>query len=78
MAKEEFWQASEARSNFASVMEGALSGVPQVIRHRSGAEVVVVARAVFENERPSLKDYLLTRGTAEEGRSLADFLESEG
>ena len=56
------WQASEARNNFPELMKRALSGSPQVVRHRSGEEVVVLSRAEYENLRPSLKDFLLGGG----------------
>ncbi len=56
------WQASEARNSFPEVMKRALSGNPQVVRHRSGEEVVVVSRADYDAMRPSLKDYLLSGG----------------
>ncbi len=56
------WQASEARNNFPDVMKRALSGKPQVIRHRNGEEVVVVSRADYDAMRPTLKDYLLSGG----------------
>jgi hypothetical protein len=32
------WQASEARAKLPAIVEGALSGVPQVIKHRSGSQ----------------------------------------
>lgn len=59
MPQERIWQASEARSNFAEMVDQALTGAPQVIRKRSGEEVVLLSRASFELMKPSLKDYLL-------------------
>jgi prevent-host-death family protein len=56
------WQASEARNNFPEVMKRALSGSPQVIRHRNGEEVVVISRAEYDAMRPTFKDYLLRGG----------------
>lgn len=53
------WQASEARAKLPEVMAGALSGAPQVIRKRSGEEVVMVSRADYERMKPTLKRYLL-------------------
>lgn len=65
MAQERFWQASEARAHFAEVVDDALAGAPQIIRKRSGEEVVLVSRSSFELMKPSLKDYLLrSAGTA--------------
>jgi prevent-host-death family protein len=40
-------------------MEAALGGKPQVIRKRTGEEVVVVSRADYERMKPTLKEYLL-------------------
>jgi prevent-host-death family protein len=56
------WQASEARAKFPAIVQGALSGVPQVIKHRSGGEVVVISRADYDAMRPTMKDYLLRGG----------------
>jgi prevent-host-death family protein len=41
------------------MVEGALSGKPQIIRKRTGEEVVVISRADYERLRPTLKSYLL-------------------
>jgi prevent-host-death family protein len=61
------WQVSEARSRFADVVDRALSGVPQVIRKRSGGEVVVVSKEAWDRAKPNLRDYLLnSSSTAEE------------
>src|SRR3546814_17991891 len=46
--RERSWQASEARNNFPELMKRALAGAPQVVRHRSGQEVVVVSRVDYE------------------------------
>jgi len=59
---ERVWQASDARTNLPAVMDAALSGAPQVIRRRSGEEVVVVSRADYDRMRPSLKNFLLHGG----------------
>jgi prevent-host-death family protein len=59
MVDEIVWQAAAARTNLPRVMEAALAGKPQVIRKRTGEEVVVLARAEYERMRPTLKDYLL-------------------
>jgi prevent-host-death family protein len=56
------WQASEARNNLPEVIKRALSGSPQLIRHRSGEEVVMISRADYEAMRPTLKEYLLRGG----------------
>ena len=56
------WQSSEARNNFPEVMKLALSGTPQVIRHRSGDEVVVVSRKDYDALRPTFKEFLLRGG----------------
>ena len=77
-ADRDIWQSSEARANFAKLVDRAAAGSPQVIRHRGGAEVLMVSRATFENERPTLKEYLLRGGTGEDGTSLTDILEGRG
>ena len=59
MTQERLWQAADARANLPTVMEGALAGVPQVIKKRTGEEVVVIARADYDRMKPNLKDFLL-------------------
>jgi len=59
MAGETVWQATEARARLPAVMEAALSGKPQVIRKRTGEEVVVLSRMDYERMKPTLKEYLL-------------------
>lgn len=59
MADGSVWQATEARTQLSAVMEAALSGKPQVIRKRTGEEVVVLSRADYDRIKPTLKDYLL-------------------
>jgi prevent-host-death family protein len=59
MSQERLWQISEARSHLPAVLEGALSGVPQVIKKRTGEEVVVIARSDYDRMKPTLKDFLL-------------------
>jgi prevent-host-death family protein len=59
MTQERLWQATDARANLPTVMEGALAGVPQVIKKRTGEEVVVIARADYDRMKPNLKDFLL-------------------
>lgn len=72
MAGERVWQASDAQANFAAVMDGALSGTPQVIRRRSGEDVVVLSHADFERMWTTLKDYLLR--SADDDDTLEDAL----
>lgn len=75
MADERTWQATEARVRFAELVEGAMAGVPQVVRRRDGAEVVLVSRAYFDATRPNLRDFLLasagTGSDKEENRLAA-------
>jgi prevent-host-death family protein len=73
MAQERAWQASEARANLPAVMEGALAGIPQIIRKRSGEEVVVLSRRDYERLKPTLKDFLLR--SAGSGRQEKDPLD---
>jgi prevent-host-death family protein len=56
------WQVSEARNNLPEVMKRALSGSPQLIRRRSGEEVVMISRTDYDAMRPTLKEYLLRGG----------------
>lgn len=59
MATGKVWQATEARAQLPTVMEAALAGKPQVIRKRSGEEVVVLSRADYDRMKPTLKENLL-------------------
>jgi PHD/YefM family antitoxin component YafN of YafNO toxin-antitoxin module len=68
------WQETKAQSAFAEISEAAADGKPQLIRRRDGKEVVVVARDYFEANKPSLRDYLLTAGHAEEHDAFDDAL----
>ena len=77
MTEENVWQATEARAQLPAVMEAALSGKPQVIRKRTGEEVVVLSRADYERMKPTLKDYLLRSAGAagdDDDESLDDAL----
>jgi prevent-host-death family protein len=67
MSGEKIWQATEARAQLPAVMQAALSGTPQIIRKRSGEEVVVVSRTDYERLKPTLKDYLLRSAGAAGG-----------
>ena len=66
------WQASDARQHFADLVEAAVHGEPQFVTRRDGKEVVVVSRSYFDKTRPTLKDYLLTAGFAEDGEDAFD------
>ncbi len=79
MAAERTWQATEARIHFPELIEGAMAGVPQVVRRRDGAEVVLVSRSYFDATRPNLRDFLLSSagaGTDEEEDRLAAAIRS--
>jgi prevent-host-death family protein len=69
------WQASDARNNFPEVMRLALAGEPQVVRHRSGDEVVILSRREYDALRPTLKDFLLHGGTCGEDDDLEEAIE---
>jgi hypothetical protein len=56
------WQTAEARHRFPDVIDGAIAGEPQFIRHRDGREVVLVSRTYFDATRPNLKNFLLGHG----------------
>lgn len=66
------WQASDARQHFSDLMDAAVHDAPQFVTRRDGKEVVVVSRDYFEKTRPTLKDYLLTAGFAEDGEDAFD------
>ena len=59
MADDNVWQTTMARARLPAVMKAALAGKPQIIRKRSGEEVVVISKADYERLRPTLKDFLL-------------------
>lgn len=61
-ATERIWQAIQAGDKLPEVIDGALSGVLQVIRNASGEEVVVLSRRQYEAMRPTLKEFLLQGG----------------
>jgi len=54
------WQATEARANFATLLDRAATE-PQVVR-RSGEEYVVLRRVDYEASVPTLKEFLLGGG----------------
>jgi prevent-host-death family protein len=58
------WQASQARSRFAEIVDAAVGGRPQFIKRRDGREVVLVSRDYFDRTKMNLKTYLLTAGYA--------------
>jgi prevent-host-death family protein len=66
------WQASDARQHFADLVEAAVHGQPQFVTRRDGKEVVVVSRSYFDKTRPTLKDFLLTAGFADDGEDDFD------
>jgi hypothetical protein len=66
------WQAAQAESAFAKIIDAAAEGDPQLIRRRDGTDVVVVSRAWFEAHQPNLRDYLLTAGYAEDHDAFDD------
>ena len=66
------WQASDARQHFSDLVDAAVHGEPQFVTRRDGMEVVVVSRGYFDKTRPTLKDYLLTEGFAEDGEDAFD------
>jgi hypothetical protein len=50
------WQASEAQSRLAELVDAAIGGAPQVVRRPDGREVVVMARDVFDGNTPNAGD----------------------
>ena len=66
------WQASDARQHFSDLVDAAVNGEPQFVTRRDGMEVVVVSRGYFDKTRPTLKDYLLTAGFAEDSEDAFD------
>ena len=69
------WQASQAGSAFADIIDAAAEGDPQLIRRRDGKDVVIVSRAWFDAHRPNLRDYLLTAGYAEAHDAFDDAMD---
>jgi prevent-host-death family protein len=76
------WQASEAGHHFSDLVDAAVSGESQFVKRRDGQQVVVVSAEYFEKTRPTLGNYLLNQGVADEGEDAFDIamhdLRSEG
>ena len=66
------WQASDARHKFSDVIDAAVGGEPQFVKRRDGRQVVVVSLEYFEQNRPTLKSYLLSEGMSEETEDAFD------
>lgn len=60
------WQAATARHRFTDLADAAVEGEPQFVKRRDGRGVVVVSREYFDETRPTLKSYLLTKGVSGE------------
>lgn len=66
------WRASDARQHFSDLLDAAVEGTPQFVVRRDGREVVIVSRGYFDKTRPTMKDYLLAAGYAEDGDDAFD------
>ena len=66
------WQASDPRHKFSEVIDAAVGGEPQFVKRRDGRQVVVVSLEYFEQNRPTLKTYLLSEGVSEETEDAFD------
>jgi prevent-host-death family protein len=66
------WQASDARHKFSDLIDAAVGGEPQFVKRRDGRQVVVVSLEYFEQNRPTLKSYLLSEGVSEETEDAFD------
>ncbi len=52
------WSATDARANFATLLDAAQSGV-QRIERRDGSEFVLVSKEIFAASRASLAEHLI-------------------
>jgi len=77
MVKPKEWGVAEARHRFGEVLDAASKGAPQIIRHRNGAEFVLMSRQQYEASKPDLRTVLTSFdfGTEEDefDRILAEF-----
>jgi hypothetical protein len=70
------WSASDARANFASLLNDAASGQVQTIERRDGTEFVVVAKQQFMKSRPSLAAYLADLDTGLSEQASDEWLQA--
>ena len=59
---EKVWDALEAQENLPELIRRSLLGTPQLIRSKTGEEVVIVDRGTFDALRPTMKEVLLGGG----------------
>jgi prevent-host-death family protein len=57
------WSATEARANFAELLNEAAAGQIQQIERRDGAEFVLVSKQLFIATRPGLAEHLADLNT---------------
>lgn len=70
------WSATDARANFADLLNEAAAGQIQQIERRDGAKFVLVSEGLFVASRPSLADYLASLDTGLDEKQSAEWLEA--
>jgi prevent-host-death family protein len=70
------WSATDARANFADLLNEAAAGQIQQIERRDGAEFVLVSKRLFMASRPSLAEYLANLDTGIDEKQSAEWLEA--
>jgi len=57
------WSVSDARANFADLLNEAAAGQVQTIERRDGSAFVLVSKDLFMTSRPSLAEHLANLDT---------------
>jgi prevent-host-death family protein len=70
------WSASDARANFADLLNEAASGEVQTIERRDGSEFVLVSKQMFMTSRPSLAHYLADLDTGLNEQESEEWLQA--
>jgi prevent-host-death family protein len=70
------WSVSDARANFADLLNEAAAGQVQTIERRDGSEFVLVSKQVFISSRPSLAQYLANLDTGLNEQESEEWLQA--
>ncbi|MFL5287593.1 MAG: type II toxin-antitoxin system prevent-host-death family antitoxin [Rhodopila sp.] len=70
------WSATDARANFAELLNEAAAGQIQQIERRDGATFVLVSKKLFVAARPSLAEYLANLDTGLDEQQSKEWLEA--
>jgi len=70
------WSASDARTNFAELLNEAAAGQIQTIERRDGSEFVLISKHLFMTSRPSLAEHLANLDTGLNERESEDWLQA--